>query len=332
MRAVLVDPQRSTIAVETVQDPVPGPGQLLVRVRAAGLNRADLAVRAGGYRVGTGRSVAAPSRPLRAGAELAGEVVAVGPGVADFAVGDAVMAQGSGYAELATVEALLAMPKPSALSWEEAGALPVGLLTMHDALVTNGRWRPGETVLVNAVTSGVGVLCAQLALHLGAPLVLGTSTSPTKWEALRAAAGLDDERFVPVTPHDVAAQARVCTDDRGIDVIIDNVGAAAIATSLEAAAILGRIVQVGRLGGKHGTLDLDELARKRVSLIGVTFRTRTTEERLTVKRAAWGDLAGAVAAGVLRPPVHATFPLEQAEAAQEALARNEHVGKLVLTP
>lgn len=332
MRAAVVDPLRSTIEVCEVDDPHPGPGELLVRVRAAGLNRADLAVRAGGYRVGTGRSVAAPTAPLRAGAELAGEVVALGPGVTDHAVGDAVMAQGAGYAELAVVNAELAMPKPATLSWEEAGALPVGLLTMHDALVTNGRWRAGETVLVNAVTSGVGVLAAQLALHLGAPLVLGTSTTPQKWPALRAAAGLDDERFVPLTPDQVVEVARARTADRGIDVVIDNVGAASLAASLEAAAILGRIVQVGRLGGRQGTLDLDELARKRVSLIGVTFRTRSRAERLAVRRAAWADLAGAVAGGALRAPIHARFPLEEIAAAQDALARNEHVGKLVVIP
>ncbi len=327
MRAAVIDPSAGSLTLTDLPDPAPRAGQLLVRVRAAGLNRADLAARAGTYVVG---ATTRPPRPSTAGAELAGEVLAVGDGVTGWAVGDRVMAQGPGYAELAVVDARLAMPAPLALSWEEAGSLPVALLTMHDALVTNGRWAPGESVLVHAVTSGVGVIGAQLALHLGAPLVLGTSRTSAKRE--RLAALLGDERVVLCAPDEVVALATSRTDGRGIDVTIDNVGAAVIADTVTAAAILGRIVQVGRLGGKHGTFDLDELARKRVSLIGVTFRTRTPEERFEVVRAAWAHVGDAVVAGVLRPPIHATYPLDEAEAAQEALARDEHLGKLVLVP
>jgi NADPH2:quinone reductase len=331
MRAVVVDPTASSLTFTDVADPSPQPGELLVEVRAAGLNRADLAVRRGGYVVGTSRSASAPTRPFIAGGELSGTVVAVGDGVRDWRVGDEVMAQGRGYAELATVDARLALAKPPPLSWEEAGALPIALLTMHDALITNGRFTAGQSVVIHAVTSGVGVVGAQLALHLGAALVLGTSRSPAKWPALHAVLG-DDPRFTPVRPEGLADAARSLTDDRGIDVIIDNVGAAVLAASLESAAIKGRIVQVGRLGGRHGELDLDELARRRVSLVGVTFRTRTMQERVAVRDAVQRDLAEALAAGVLRPPVHATFPLAEAEAAQEALARDEHIGKLVLVP
>jgi NADPH:quinone reductase len=121
------------------------------------------------------------------------------------------------------------------------------------------------------------------------------------------------------------------TGGHGADVTVDNVGAALLAGTVEAAAVKGRIVQVGRLGGRHGSLDLEELARKRLTLVGVTFRTRTLDERLAVVAAA-RDLAEAVADGVARPPVHATFPLEQAALAQEALARDEHLGKIVLVP
>lgn len=327
MRAALIDPSVGSLVVTDVPDPSPRAGQLLVRVRAAGLNRADLAARAGTYVVG---APGAPPRRSTAGAELAGEVVAVGDDVEGWAVGDRAMAQGPGYAELAAVDARLALPAPDALSWEEAGALPVALLTMHDALVTNGRWTFGASVLVHAVTSGVGVIGAQLALHLGAPLVLGTSRTPAKRE--RLAALLADDRFVAVDPAELVAVAADRTEGRGVDVTIDNVGAAVLADTLAASAILGRIVQVGRLGGRVGTLDLDELARKRVSLIGVTFRTRTLDERVAVVRAAWGDLADAVTAGVLRPPIHAAYALEDALAAQDALARDEHLGKLVLVP
>lgn len=360
MRAAVIDPTRQSLDVVELPDPTPGPGELLVEVRAAGLNRADLAVRAGGYVVGTSRSAAtsAAAAPAIAGAELAGEVVAVGRDVTGWQVGDAVMAQGRGYAELAVVDAALALHKPVSLSWEEAGGLPVALLTMHDALVTNGRWQEGDTVAVHAATSGVGVIGMQLALHLGAPLVFGISRTPTKWPALRAALGAGPadpgahaqtqqtpgasqgllgrqgpaDRVVLVEAGELAERSAALTADRGVDVIIDNVGAAALEDSLAAAAIRGRIVQVGRLGGRNGHLDLDELARKRVSLIGVTFRTRTRAERLAVVEAARRDLGTALEAGALRPVVHRVYPLVEALAAQDDLARNDHVGKLVLRP
>lgn len=330
MRAVLIDPASRQLVVDEVPDPTPRPGELLVRVRAAGLNRADLAMRAGSYKVGTATGGAAPAQRTVAGAELAGEVVAIGDGVQGWATGDRVMSQGPGYAELACVDARLAMPAPPSLSWEEAGSLPVALLTMHDALVTNGSWASGESVVVHAVSSGVGVVGAQLALHLGAPIVIGTSRTAWKRDAIRAL--LADDRFTAVSPDDLPAEVAARTAGRGADVIVDNVGAAVWEANLAAAAILGRVVQVGRLGGKMANVDLDELARKRVWLIGVTFRTRTLAERVAVVDAAWRDLADAVASGVLRPPVHATYPLAEAAAAQDALARDEHLGKLVLIP
>jgi NADPH2:quinone reductase len=331
VRAVLVDVASAGLVVADVADPVARPGQLLVGVRAAGLNRADLAVRAGTHdrtRPGTARAAA----PFVAGSELAGDVLAVGAGVEGWGTGDRVMGLGQGYAELAVIDARMAMPVPDGLTWEEAGALPVALLTMHDALVTNGRWRPGETVLVNAVTSGVGVIGAQLALHRGAPVVIGTSRTESKRRRLSAL--LADDRLSVLDPGDPSVQEEVrrLTGGHGVDVTIDNVGASAIQGCVEAAALLGRVVQVGRLGGRHGTIDLDELARKRLSIIGVTFRTRTPEERTAVVRAALDDIGGALASGALRPPVHATYPLADAVEAQDALARDEHLGKLVLVP
>jgi NADPH:quinone reductase-like Zn-dependent oxidoreductase len=164
---------------------------------------------------------------------------------------------------------------------------------------------------------------------------VGTSRTPAKRDRLAgllAAVPGPADRFVACDPADTAATVSRVTAGHGADVVIDNVGAAVLEPTLEAMAILGRIVQVGRLGGRRGTLDLDELARKRVSLVGVTFRTRTLDERVAVVAAAWRDCAHAAAAGVLRPPVHEVFPLAQAAAAQAALARDEHLGKLVLVP
>lgn len=324
MRAVLVDPTERRLVVDDVPAPTPRAGQVLVRVVAAGVNRADLAVTAGTYH---GRS---PGGRFVAGSELAGEIVELGPGVRGWFVGDRIMAMGRGFAELAVVDTAVAMAVPPALDDATAGCLPVALATMHDALVTNGRFEPGQHVVVNAASSGVGVVGVRLALHAGAASVIGTSRSAAKRERLTALAG--DDRFVAVGPGDLVARAQQITGGRGVDVTVDNVGASALADNVAAAAIGGRIVQVGRLGGRSATLDLDELARKRIALVGVTFRTRTAAERAAVVAAAWADVGDAVAAGAVLPVVHAEYPLEDVGAAHEALAADLHLGKLVIRP
>jgi NADPH2:quinone reductase len=324
MRAVLVDPTERRLVLDEVPDPEPRAGQLLVRVRAAGVNRADLAVTAGTYH---GR--AAPGR-FGAGSELAGEIVAIGADVEGWAIGDRVMAMGQGFAELAVVDAALAMAVPAGLTDDVAGALPVALATMHDALITHGRFEAGQHAVVNAASSGVGVVGVRLALHAGAATVIGTSRSAAKRDQLTDLVA--DDRFAAVAPDDLVARAHELTGGRGVDVIVDNVGASALADNIAIAKVLGRIAQVGRLGGRTATLDLDELARKRISLIGVTFRTRSAAERRAVVEAAWTDTADAVAAGAVVPVVHATYPLDGVEEAHRELAADLHVGKLVICP
>jgi len=324
VRAALIDPTERRLVLGDVDRPIAGPAQLLVAVRAAGLNRADLAVIAGTYHAGAGTD------PFVAGAELAGEVVAVGDGVSEWSPGDRVMAMGRGYAELAVIDAALAAPVPRALGWSEAGALPVAVATMHDAVVTNGGFRAGHHVVVNAATSGVGVVGVRIALHLGAASVIGTSRSEDKRRQL--AALVDDDRFTVVAPDELVETAGAVTGGHGVDVIVDNVGAMTVAPNIAAAAIGGRIVQVGRLGGRHDTIDLDELARKRIALVGVTFRTRTAAERAAVVRAAWTALADAIADGAVTPVVHAEHPLDDIEGALAALRADRHIGKLVILP
>jgi NADPH2:quinone reductase len=219
---------------------------------------------------------------------------------------------------------------PPSLDDATAGCLPVALATMHDALVTNGRFEPGQHVVVNAASSGVGVVGARLALHLGAATVIGTSRTASKRERLTALVA--DERFVAVAPDDLVARAEELTGGGGVDVIVDNVGASALADNVAAAAIGGRIVQVGRLGGRRATIDLDELARKRIALVGVTFRTRTAAERAVVVRAAWAAARDAVAGGNVLPVIHAEYPLEDVAEAHASLAADLHVGKLVIRP
>jgi NADPH2:quinone reductase len=372
MRAVVARDGR----LELVDAPVPepGPGELLVAVRAAGLNRADLLMVRGGYVVGrslrppatgttgttgtsgttgttgtsgttgttgttgtegtTGTSdEAPPPRPsVPMGGEVAGEVVAVGPGVDGVAVGQRVMAMTrGGYAEQAIVDAARAMPVPDALPWPEAGAFPVTFVTAHDALVSAGRLDAGATVLVNAASSGVGVAALQLARLFEAGTVVACSTSATKLERLGESGVPFDVGVVADDPGVVDA-VLAATHGHGIDVVVDNVGGPAWATNLAAAALGGRIVSVGRLGGLQADVDLDEVARKRVSLVGVTFRTRSAEEARAVVASAARDLVPALEAGRLRVLVDRTFPLEEAAEAHAYLRRNEHLGKVVLVP
>lgn len=319
MRAITLDPARGALALEELADPRPEAGEVLVRVRAAGLNRADLLARTGSYPTGDGATVVA-------GLELAGEIAALGTDVTGWEIGERVMTIGRGYAELACVDQRLLVPVPESFSWQEAGATPIALLTAHDALATNGQLADGETVLIHAVTSGVGTMALGVARQLSAALILGTSGSREKLAVLG-----EDFIAVDTTTTDLVDAVEQHTAGKGVDVILDNVGASVLAQNLAAAAIRGRIVQVGRLGGSTAELDLEELARKRVALVGVTFRTRTPDERAAVVQRCRSDLETSLAAGEIRPRVAGSFPLEEAEAAQDALARNEHVGKLVLT-
>src|SRR5215472_12967104 len=207
MRAAVLG-QDGSVTVQDVEPPAPAPDQLLVRVRAAGLNRADL----------TARASSAQAAPAIAGLELAGEVEAVGAQVTRWRAGDKVMGRGSGFAELAVLGEADAMPVPEGLTWEEAGALPVTLLTSHDALVTNGRLRPGELVVVNAGSSGVGICAARMAGILGAGAIVSATTSRSKVAAIRDAVGplLCPLVVVDATGDDfVAAVRRESADGQG---------------------------------------------------------------------------------------------------------------------
>jgi NADPH:quinone reductase-like Zn-dependent oxidoreductase len=235
------------------------------------------------------------------------------------------MARGS-YAQRVAVDARMAMPVPPGWSWEEAGAAPVTFVTAHDAIATAGQHVRGGSVLVNAASSGVGVAALQIARHLGAAPLIAVSRSQDKLDRL-ADAGVDFDAGLLATD---AEQVARLTGGRGVDVVVDSVGASTLMANVDAAALGGRIVSVGRLAGVRDELDLDELARKRLSLVGVTFRTRSGEQARAVVAAFWTALGPALADGSLRPLVAETFPLRAAAAAQDRLAENAHVGKLVL--
>ncbi|MEJ1976388.1 MAG: zinc-binding dehydrogenase [Acetobacteraceae bacterium] len=284
MKAIVVG--ESGIALRDIPIPQPGPAEVLVRVRAAGLNRAELSVAAGHMH----GSVGGPGTVV--GSEWSGEVVAVGAEVPDVQPGQRVMCSGNGgYAEYAVTDWGRVTPIPANnMGFEQAATLPIALQTMHDALVTNGGLQAGQTVLIQGASSGVGLMGLQIAKYLGARLVIGTSTDAGRRAQLgQFGADLALDSSQADWP-DAVLQA---TDGRGVDLIIDQVSAPVANQNMRATAILGRIVNVGRLGGSSGTFDFDLHALRRISYIGVTFRTRSAAEVREINRAHAGrSMAG----------------------------------------
>jgi len=306
-----------------VPKPSPGPQELLVRVKCAGVNFADL------YRAAKHFSSTDDTTAAIAGLEMAGEVVAVGSAVSGVVIGARVMGLAAGtYAEYCCVHHSLVMPVPEVMSWTDAAATPANFMTAHDALATNGELTPGETVLVQAASSGVGIAAIQIARLLGAGLVIGTSTSAAKLERL-AALGL--QHGIDSKAHDFATAVLEVTGNRGADVIIENIGGETLPGNVRCAAVKCRIVNVGRLGRWTGEIDLDEHSRKRIKLIGVSFRTRSVEEQAELVRRATEVLLPALSRSELRVVVDRTFPLNAAAEAQAYMKSKQHFGKLVLS-
>ncbi|HWI29743.1 MAG TPA: zinc-binding dehydrogenase [Stellaceae bacterium] len=312
------------LEIREVLRPEPKANEVLVRVRAAGLNRAELAI-AAGHRHG-----AAGGPGTIVGLEWSGEVEAVGAEVKGVKPGDRVMCSGNGgYAEYALCDWGRVSPIPANnMTFPQAATLPVALQTMHDALVTNGRLKSGESVLIQGASSGVGLMGLQIARLKGAQLVIGTSTNAARRARLKDyGADLALDSRDPQWPDEVAK----ATAGKGVDLIIDQISGGVANQNMKAAAVLGRIVNVGRLGGMKGEFDFDLHALKRIDYIGVTFRTRSLEEVREIVRRMRADLWEAIEAGKLHLPIDRTFPLEEAAAAQAHMRANAHFGKIVLT-
>ena len=311
------------LEVRDIPQPKPKPFEILVNVKAAGLNRADLAAARGrGGHGAVGATI---------GLDWAGEVVEVGAETkGGFRPGDRVMCAGAGgYAEYAVCDWGRVVSIPDDMTFEYAATLPVALGTMHDALVTNGRLKAGESVLIQGASSGVGLMALQVAKLLGAKFVIGTSTNADRRSRLKEfGADLAIDTKDPNWPDHVLT----ATNGLGVDLIVDQVSGSLINGSMRVAAILGRIVNVGRLGGGKAEFDFDLHASRRITYIGVTHRTRSVDELREETRAMWADLAGAVKDKKLSLPIAKTFPLEQAKAAQEYMRANQHFGKILLVP
>ena len=213
------------------------------------------------------------------------------------------------------------------MSWEQAATLPVALQTMHNAVVTAGRLKAGESVLIQGASSGVGLMGLQIAKLKGARLVMGSSTNAQRRERLKE---FGADLAIDTTEPEWSERVLAATDKKGVDLIVDQVSASVANQNLKAAAVLGRIVNVGRLGGFKGEFDFDLHAAKRIDYIGVTFRTRSLEEVREINRLVRQDLWGAVEEGKLRLPIDKTFPLAEAAAALAHMRANAHFGKIVL--
>jgi NADPH2:quinone reductase len=301
------------LVIEEHPDPVPGAGEVLVSVRAAGLNGADMLQRRGLYPAPAGSPKDIP------GLELAGDVAALGAGAERFAIGDRVMAivGGGGQAELATVHERQLMPVPGALDWAAAGGLPEAFTTAHDAVFTQAELRPGERVLVHGGAGGVGTAAIQLARAAGAQV-----TATVRSEELRAqVAALGAEVIAP----------EGFSDHGPFDVILELVGAPNLAENLQALAGGGRIAVIGVSAGAKGELNLLALMGKRARIHGSTLRARPLEEKALAARRLEREALPLFDSGVVRVPVAETFPLDEAVAAYERFAAGGKLGKIVLT-
>lgn len=322
MKAVVITRPGGPDVLEIQERPIPSAaaGQVVVRVHASALNRADLLQREGHYPPPAGSPQDIP------GMEFAGEIAELGEGVSEWRVGDRVfgIVGGGANAQFLATDAGTVARIPDRLSWLEAAAVPEAFITAYDALVSQAAVAVGETVLIHAVGSGVGLAVTQVARAWKA-IPYGTARSADKIERARAY-GLENG---VVVGDDVEIVGRVL-GGRGADVTIDLVGGDYVGASIRAAAPRGRIMLVGTMAGRNATVPLGLVLGKRLTLRGTVLRSRTMEEKRAVTAAFARDVVPLFASGVLRPTIDSTFELQDIRAAHERLAGNQTFGKIVL--
>jgi NADPH2:quinone reductase len=313
-------PEQLQAAVRAL--PMPGEGEVLVRVEAAGVNRPDVMQRQGRYPPPPGAS----DLP---GMEIAGEIVALGAKVGDLSVGDKItsLLPGGGYAGYAVAAAPLCMPIPKGLSMVEAAAIPETFMTVWTNLFERGGCKAGDTVLVHGGTSGIGTTAIQLAAAWGAKVfaTAGSEAKARACEKFGAVRGIDyrQEDFVQVI--------RAATQGYGIDITLDMVAGSYVARNLDIAAVEGRVVTISTLGGSKAEINMGLIMVKRLSLTGSTLRARTVAQKAAVADAMRRNVWPLIEQGKVRPIIFKTFPLAQASEAHRLMETSNHIGKIVLT-
>ena len=303
--------------------PVPGSGEVLIRVAAAGVNRADTMQRKGNYPPPPGASDVL-------GLEVSGTVAAVGQGVSDLAVGDQVCAllTGGGYAEYCLAPAPQCLPIPAGVSLIDAAALPEAYATVWTNVIDRGRLEEGESLLVHGGSSGIGTVAIQLARLFGAR-IFATAGTPAK---CAACVELGAERAIDYRAEDFAAVLAEVTGGRGVDLILDMVGGAYLERNLASLAIEGRLVIIALMEGAQAELDLARLMSRRLTVTGATLRARSIAQKAEIMMALRARVWPRLASDELRPIVHATYPLAEAAEAHRVMESSVHTGKLLLVP
>jgi NADPH2:quinone reductase len=306
---------------ETRAVPKPGAGEILIKVAAAGVNRPDVAQRAGVYPPPPGAS----DLP---GLEVAGEVVATGSGTGKHKIGDKVMSlvAGGGYAQYCIAQDAQAIAVPTALSMNEAGAIPETLMTVWHNVFERGGLRPGETLLVHGGSSGIGTMAIQLAKALGSKVIV-TVGSRAKADACLKLGAFSAINY---KTQDFVAEVKTATEGKGVDVILDMVGGDYIDRNYEAAAIDGRIVQIATLGGAKANVNIVKLQVKRLHHTGSTLRPRSNADKAAMVAAIEARVMPLFRDGRVKPVMDSTFPLEKAADAHRRIETSEHIGKIVL--
>jgi putative PIG3 family NAD(P)H quinone oxidoreductase len=312
------------LEIREVDRPEPGTGEVLVRVRATALNRADLMQREGRYPPPPGAPADIP------GLEFAGEVAALGPGAREWNEGDPVfgITGGGAYAEYLVAHERTVAAIPASLDWTGAAAVPEAFITAHDALVTQAAVRTSERVLIHAIGSGVGLAAAQLARAVGA-VPFGTSRTQDKIDRARDF-GLEDGVTLGGDLRTLAEAVSRWTDGRGIDVVLDLVGGSYVQAGVEALALRGRLILIGTVAGAQTPLDLRRVLTRRLTIRGTMMRARALEEKILATRAFASQVVPLLARDIVVPVIDSVFSLSQIAEAHRHLESNATFGKVVV--
>jgi len=321
MKAVVVTEEG--VRVQNVETPKPKENEVLVKVFACGLNRADLVVADGGAHGASG----GPGTIV--GMEFSGEVIELGSNVKNYSIGDRVMCSGtSAWAEYAIADhgRVIKIPNNN-MDYIKASTYPIALATMHNAIITAGNFAKGQSVLIQGASSGVGLMGLQISKYLGAKIVIGTSTKPDKFEKLKS---FGADFVLNSKDPDWVDQVLSATDNKGVDLIIDQLSGYTVNQNMMATKVKGKIVNVGRLAGGITEFNCDLHALRRINYEGVTFRTRSIQEIRDVYSNMWNDFEKIVVSGELSLPIEKVFDFNDVGKALDYMRENQHFGKLVL--